>query len=173
MKNYKAFETDRLYIKPTTEEDAKFIFQLLNSPKWLQYIGNRNVTNISDAKTYIKEKMLPQLYQLGFSNYTVIRKEDNVKIGSCGLYNRNGLEDIDIGFAFLPEYEKKGYAYEATNALKHTAFSKFNLKEISAITTKDNINSQNLLVKLGFKLTGTTTLPNDDEVLLLFKISNN
>ncbi|WKB81897.1 GNAT family N-acetyltransferase [Cellulophaga lytica] len=173
MKNYKAFETDRLYIKPTTEEDAKFIFQLLNSPKWLQYIGNRNVTNISDAQTYIKEKMLPQLYQLGFSNYTVIRKEDNVKIGSCGLYNRDGLEGIDIGFAFLEEYERKGYAYEAANTLKHNAFATFNLKEISAITTKDNSSSQNLLVKLGFKLIGTTTLPNDDEVLLLFKISNN
>ena len=173
MKNYKAFETDRLYIKPTTEEDAKFIFQLLNSPKWLQYIGNRNVTNISDAQTYIKEKMLPQLQQLGFSNYTVIRKEDNVKIGSCGLYNRDGLEGIDIGFAFLEEYERKGYAYEAANTLKHNAFATFNLKEISAITTKDNSSSQNLLVKLGFKLIGTTTLPNDDEVLLLFKISNN
>ncbi|MEP0211794.1 MAG: GNAT family N-acetyltransferase [Cellulophaga sp.] len=170
MKNYKAFETDRLYIKPTTEEDAEFIFQLLNSPKWLHYIGDRNISNITDAKTYIKEKMLPQLHQLGFSNYTVIRKEDNIKIGSCGLYNRDGLDGIDIGFAFLPKYEKKGYAYESSKNLKEAAFNIFNLKTISAITTKDNLGSQNLLLKLDLKLVGTTTLPNDTEELLLFKL---
>ncbi|MCL5246935.1 GNAT family N-acetyltransferase [Cellulophaga sp. 20_2_10] len=170
MNNYKVFETDRLHLKPTTEEDAKFIFDLLNSPKWLKNIGDRNIHTLLDAQEYIKTKMLPQLKQLGFSNYTIIRKEDKVKIGSCGLYNRDGLEGIDIGFAFLPEYEKKGYAYEAANKLKEAAFKIFDLKKISAITSKNNIESQNLLLKLGLKLVETITLPNDTEELLLFKI---
>ena len=170
MNNYKVFETDRLHLKPTTEEDAKFIFDLLNSPKWLKNIGDRNIHTLLDAQEYIKTKMLPQLKQLGFSNYTIIRKEDKVKIGSCGLYNRDGLEGIDIGFAFLPEYEKKGYAYEAASKLKEAAFKIFDLKKISAITSKNNIESQNLLLKLGLKLVETITLPNDTEELLLFKI---
>jgi len=83
------------------------------------------------------------------------------------FYSRNR---IDIGFAFLPEYEKKGFAFESSNKLKEVAFSEFDIKIISAITTKDNISSQKLLEKLGLILSGTTKIPNDDEELLLYKI---
>ena len=115
MGPYKTFESERLIIKPTLEEDAAFIFKLFNSPKWLKNIGDRNITSPDMAKDYILTKMQPQLERLGFSNYTLIRKMDHVKIGCCGLYDREGLEGIDIGFAFLPEYEGKGYAYEAAD----------------------------------------------------------
>lgn len=114
--------------------------------------------------------MQPQLERLGYSNYTLVRKIDNVKIGTCGLYDREGLEGIDIGFAFLPEYERKGFAFEAANKIKNVAFNEFGIKVISAITTKNNVSSQKLLEKLGLELTGTTKLPNDNEELLLYKI---
>lgn len=167
---YKSFETERLIIQPTSDSDAKFIFELLNTPKWLTYIGDRNIKTIEDAKKYIKEKMTPQLDRLGYSNYTIIRKQDHQKIGSCGLYDREGLEGIDIGFAFLPEYEKKGFAFEAANRLKDAALNEFGIKSIGAITSKENTSSQKLLEKLGLKPIGTTQLPNEDEELLLYKI---
>lgn len=166
---YKTFETERLIIRPTSENDADFIFQLLNTPKWIEFIGNSNVKSVKDAKKYINTKMIPQLERLGYSNYTLIRKEDNKKIGTCGLYDREGLEGIDIGFAFLPEYEKKGYAFEAAKRIKDAAFNEFGIDSISAITTKDNISSQRLLEKLGLKLTGTTKIQQDKEDLFLYK----
>lgn len=168
MTKYKSFETERLILKPTSEKDAEFVYQILNTPKWIQYIGERNVKTIELAKEYIKNKMTPQLERLGYSNYTMIRKLDNVKIGSCGLYDRDGLKGIDIGFALLPEYENKGYAFEAADKLKNIAFNEFDISEISAITTKDNISSQKLLEKLGLKLIGTTKVPGDEEELLLY-----
>jgi RimJ/RimL family protein N-acetyltransferase len=170
MKKYKTFETERLIIKPTLEEDAEFIFQLLNMPKWTKYIGERNVKTVEQAEHYILEKMKPQLLRLGFGNYTLIRKTDNVKMGTCGLYDREGLEGLDIGFAFLPAYERKGYAFEASEKLKNVAFSEFGINRISAITTKDNFASQRLLEKLGLKKIGTTKVANDDEELLLYRI---
>lgn len=169
---YKTFETERLILRPTSKDDANFILQLLNTPKWIEFIGDRNVKTIEDAKAYINTKITSQLKRLGFANYTLIRKEDNQKIGSCGLYDREGLEDIDIGFAFLPDYEKQGYAFEAANRLKNAAFEEFNIKTICAITTKENFSSQKLLEKLGLKPTGTTQLPNDNEELLVYKIKN-
>ena len=171
MTEYKAFETERLVVKPTLEEDAEFIFELLNSPNWLKYIGNRNVTSVESARKYIKFKMLPQLDRLGFGNYTVIRKSDQAKMGICGLYDRVGLDGLDIGFAFLPKYGRKGYAFESANRLKQIMFDVFGITEIVAVTTYDNVSSQKLLEKLGLKLTGTTKIPNDDEELLLYKIS--
>lgn len=167
---YKSFETERLFIVPTSENDAEFILQLLNTPKWIQNIGDRNVHSVEMARDYIVDRMLSQLKKLGFSNYTLIRKIDNVKIGSCGLYDREGLEGVDIGFAFLPEYERKGFAFEAANKIKDVAFNEFGLKTICAITSKNNSASQKLLEKLGLELKGTTTLPTNNEELLLYKI---
>jgi RimJ/RimL family protein N-acetyltransferase len=108
--------------------------------------------------------------RLGYGNFTVTRKSDRVKIGICGLFDREGLEGIDIGFAFLPEYERKGYAFESADKLKDKAFDEFGIKVINAITSKENIPCQNLLEKLGLQLKGTTKLPNDNEELLLYKI---
>jgi RimJ/RimL family protein N-acetyltransferase len=170
MKKTTAYETERLLIRPTNIEDAEFIFELLNSPKWLKHIGDRKIKTVQDAKVYIETKMLPQFKSLGFSNNTVIRKTDNLKIGTCGLYNRIGLEGVDIGFAFLPAYEKQGYAFEAANKIKQVAIDELGLTEISGISTKDNIASHKLLEKLGLTLQGTINLPNDEEELLLFKL---
>lgn len=170
MKNYKTFETDRLLLKPTTEQDAHFILALLNTPKWHQFIGDRNVKTEEDARQYIHTKMLPQLKKLGFGNYTVIKKEDGSKMGTCGIYDREGLEGVDLGFAFLPEFEKQGYAFEAAQKLKEVAFSVFGLTKMKAITVHENDSSRRLLEKLGFTLAGITKIPNDEEELLLYTI---
>lgn len=167
---YKEFETERLLIKPTSVGDAEFIYQLMNTPKFIKYVGDRDIKSVESAKDYIKTKMLPQLKRLGFSNYTIFRKSDNTKIGTCGLYDREGLDGIDIGFAFLPGYERKGYAYESANRLIQAAFEEFEIEEIKAITSKENISSQRLLEKLGLEMAGTIELPNEDDELLLYKI---
>ncbi|WP_348772853.1 GNAT family N-acetyltransferase [Aquimarina sp. MMG016] len=128
MKEYQSFETERLLLKPTSEEDASFIVELFNTPKWIKNIGDRDVKSIDDAIEYIKSKMTPQLKKLGYSNYTVIRKSDGVKLGTCGLYDRDGLDGIDIGFAFLPQYEKKGYAFESASKILEVGINIFRIK---------------------------------------------
>ncbi len=170
MPNYKTFETERLIISPTTTEDTDFIFELMNTPKWIKNIGQRNIHSKEDAKNYINNKMLPQLEKLGFSNYTVTLKANNTKVGTCGLYKRDGLEGVDIGFAFLPQYEKKGYAFECANKLKDIALPEFGIKKLSAITIKENIASQNLIEKLGLSFIKMINLPNDPEDLMLYSI---
>ncbi|MGO4820513.1 MULTISPECIES: GNAT family N-acetyltransferase [unclassified Flavobacterium] len=167
----KTFETERLFLKPTSVEDAPLLLTLLYSPKWLQYIGDRNVRNIEQAEDYITHKMRPQMERLGFGNFTIIRKDDQHKIGSCGLYDREGLEGIDIGFALLPDYEKKGYAFEAVNKLKDLANEHFKLKEISGITSKKNKASQALLMKIGLKYEKDIVLPNETEEIQFYKLT--
>lgn len=169
----KHFETERLLLIPSNIKDASFYLELLNTPKWLQNIGDRNVKSIEDSKTYIEQKMIPQLEKLGFSNYTVIRKSDNVKLGCCGLYDREGIDGFDIGFAFLPAYEKMGYAYESASKLKEVAITQFKITKISAITIPENKSSQKLLEKLDFDFIKTITIPNDDEKLMLYEYKTN
>ena len=166
---YPDFNTARLYLRPTDEEDAALILELLNTPKWLRFVGNRDVHSIEAARAYIKERMLPQLEKLGYSNYSIIRKSDGVKLGCCGLYDREGLEGVDLGFALLPEYEKQGYAYEASLEIVRAAKEEFGISHIKGITSKDHYASQKLLKKLGMNCTGTVVLPDEDEELLVFQ----
>ncbi|CAM3313837.1 GNAT family N-acetyltransferase [Zobellia roscoffensis] len=165
------FYTDRLELRATSQDDADFIYQLLNSPNWLDYIGDRKIYSKAHAEAYINTKIIPQFKRLGFGNYTIIRKSDRAKIGSCGLYDREGLSNIDIGYALLPEYAKKGYAFEAALKLKEMAFSTFQLEKLCAITSKDNISSQKLLSKLGLESKETITLPGDTIELMLYTIN--
>lgn len=170
MLPYLTFETKRLILQPTTTIDAPFIFELLNSPKWLKYIGDRKVHTIEEAEKYIQIKMLPQLEKFGFGNYSVFRKSDQAKMGICGLYDREGIDGLDLGFAFLPKYEKQGYAYEAASKILRAGFKHFGYDKINAITSKENTASQKLLEKLGFQLKGTTQLAEETEDLLLYSM---
>ena len=142
----------------------------MNTPKFIKYIGDRKISSINDAKNYIKVKMLAQLYLMGYSRYTLINKSNGDKIGICGLYNRAGVDGIDIGFGILPHFERLGYAFESSSRLIKGAFEELEIEEIKAITNQDNISSKNLLKKLGFKLIGKTILPDEKDELLLFEI---
>ena len=170
MNKHEVFESKRLILKPTTEIDAELIFKLLNSPPWLEYVGDREINSIEDAKRYINLKIIPQLKELGYSSYTVLRKVDNIKIGICTLFDRKGMNGVDIGFALLPEFQRKGYAFEATDKLFDIAFNIFDLKELLATTKMKNIPSQKLLEKLGMKLHSTIIHPQDGKEKLLYKI---
>ena len=170
MTNKQIIETKRLKLIPTTVNDADFIVKLLNTPKWLKYIGDRQVKSMDEAINYITTKIRPQIDKLGYGNYTVIRKSDHVKVGTCGLYDREGLSGVDIGFAFLPEFEKQGYAYESSKKLLDVGFSDFGIKSVNAITLPGNKASQKLLEKLGLQFKEMVKLPHDKSELMLYQI---
>jgi len=165
---YESYETDRVIIRPTQLDDASFLLELMNTPKWIRFIGDRKVHSEEDAKKYMEERMFPQLERLGYSNNTVIRKSDHVKIGTCGLYDREGLDGVDIGFAFLPQYEGQGYAFESSNKLMELAQNIWNLRRIGAITLEDNKSSQRLLERLGLRFQKVMKLEEDAEELMYY-----
>ena len=165
----KTYETERFILKPAALEDAEFFLELYNSPKFIENVGDRNLRTITDAENYIRDRFFPQIEKLGFGNYVVIRKEDSQKIGAFGIFERDGLDIMDIGFSFLPQYIGKGYGYEAGAKLRDLAFSEFGLKNLSAITIKTNIPSQKLIEKLGLKFKKTIHLPDDEEELMYYE----
>jgi RimJ/RimL family protein N-acetyltransferase len=165
----KVIETDRLILRWVEEKDAEFIYALLNEPGWLKYIGDKGIRTLEDARNYIQNGPRAMYEREGFGLFLTELKEDHTPIGLCGLIKREGLEDVDIGFAFLSGYQSQGYAYEAASGTLEFA-KNLGLKRIVAITTKDNDSSCRLLEKLGMELDGFVTLPNDTEELKKYKI---
>lgn len=162
-------QTARLSLRELTTDDGAFMLELLNSPDWLTYIGDRKVHNLADARKYLEERNIPSYEKNGFGFYAVVRSEDQTVIGTCGLAQRDFLDHPDIGFAFLPQYFGQGYALEAAQAIMKFAKEDLGLSHILAFTLPSNAPSIRLLEKIGLRNTGTINVPDDPEELLLFE----
>lgn len=163
-------ETERLKIRPLTTEDADFILELLNDPSFIKNIGDRNVRSIADAQAYILNGPVTSYTKNGFGLCLVTLKETGESMGMCGLINREQLEDIDLGYAFLPRYWSKGYALEAAKAMLEFGWDTAELKRIVAITDPSNTPSNRVLEKLGFVFEKMVKIAVDDIDLNLYAI---
>ncbi|HEX8638864.1 MAG TPA: GNAT family N-acetyltransferase [Pyrinomonadaceae bacterium] len=161
-------ETERLILREIVERDAEFIFNLLNQPSFIKYIGNRSVHSIEVAREFIESRYRQSYREHGFGLYTVELKENNMPIGICGFVKRETLPEADIGFAFLPQFERKGFAFESADAVLKYGRDVLGLKRVLAITTIDNESSGRLLAKLGFKFERLIKQPPSEEELKLF-----
>lgn len=164
----KILETERTILREVTETDAEFILDLLNQPSFIKYIGDRNLRTVEQAREYIESRFVASYKQFGFGMFAVVLKETNEPIGICGFVRRDTLPDADIGFAFLPQFERKGYAFETAEALMRYGKEKLNLTRVLAITSQDNEASGKLLEKLGFKFERLIETPPVAEELKLF-----
>ncbi|WP_421976232.1 GNAT family N-acetyltransferase [Roseivirga seohaensis] len=144
-------ETERLRLEEGTPDDQVFIFTLLNSPNWIEFIGDRGIESLTDAENYIKNVLIKSYKQTGFGLYKVILKQDNSPIGLCGFLQRDFLDHPDIGYAILPKHEGKGYTSEAAKAMLEYGRSTLGFKTILAITSSKNSASQRLLQKIGLE----------------------
>jgi RimJ/RimL family protein N-acetyltransferase len=100
-------ETKRLRLREFTLEDTAFILDLLNSPGWLRYIGDRGVKTEEQAKNYLLNGPIKSYTKNGYGLSMVERKDDNKPIGMCGIIKRDTLENPDIGFAFYLNSREK------------------------------------------------------------------
>jgi RimJ/RimL family protein N-acetyltransferase len=165
----RVLETGRLILRRLTVEDAPFMLGLLNEPSWLRFIGDRGVRTLEDARNYIARGPVDMYERLGFGLYaTALKEDESAPIGICGLVKRDGLEDVDIGFAFLPKFWGKGYACEAASAVMAYAKSVVGLERIVAITAVDNESAARLLEKIGLRFEKMVRLSDDGEEIRLF-----
>ena len=161
--------TQRLSIRPFTLDDVDFIVALLNDPAWLAHIGDRGVRDAHAARGYLLEGPLAAQARHGFALWAVERCEAPGRpVGMCGLIRREGLDDVDLGYAFLPEGRGRGYAREAAAAVLTHGFDALGLRRIVAITTLDNTASGRVLEAIGMRFERRLRVPGHDADSLLF-----
>jgi RimJ/RimL family protein N-acetyltransferase len=163
-------ETERMVLRQFCLDDASFILTLVNTPSWIAFIGDKNIHSIEAAEQYLIDGPMKSYAANGFGLSAVISKETNSPIGMCGLVNRDSLEDIDIGFALLPQYTGHGYAYEVASATMHHAKHSLGIQKVIAITDPKNISSIKLINKLGLQFEKTVELGINDSALLFSPI---
>ncbi|MDB5129573.1 GNAT family N-acetyltransferase [Mucilaginibacter sp.] len=164
------FQSANLDIRRFNLNDDAFIFELLNTPAWKQFISDRNIDSREDAVNYILNGPLASYNKYGYGAWLVTLKDTQQPIGMCGFFKRDYLDKPDLGFAFLPGFEGRGLAYEASVASLAHIRESYDLDGLYATTTADNIRSQRLLERCGFTPTGLVTTP-EAETLLLYTLS--
>ena len=163
-------ETERLTLRPATLDDADFVLRLLNEPSFLRFIGDRGVRTLDDARRYIADRFIASYERHGFGLWVVERKDAPGAIGLSGLVKRDALPDPDIGFAFLPEFWSRGYAFESAAAVKDYAVRTLRLPRVLAITNPDNAGSIRIVEKLGLEFVRLMRLSEESNEVRLFAL---
>ena len=148
----KVLETQRLALRRMVPSDAPFMLDLLNDPAWIRYIGDRGVRTIEGAREYLETRIISAYERLGFGLWMVEHRQERRPMGICGLVKRDALPEVDLGFAFMPQYRGQGYAYESALAVREHATRALGLARLLAITSPVNVDSARLLGRLGFAL---------------------
>jgi [ribosomal protein S5]-alanine N-acetyltransferase len=161
------FETERLILRELNLGDAAFILELLNEPGFIKYIGDKGVRSLADAENYLEQGPLDSYLRNGYGLYAVVLRDGSV-IGMCGLVNRIGLDDPDIGFAFLSRYGSRGFAAEAAKATMEFGRTQLKIPKIVAIVTPENAKSVAVLTKIGLRFERLIRLREGAEEVGLF-----
>lgn len=161
-------ETQRLVLRRLELADAGFILEITNDPDWLRHIGDRGIRSLDDACRYISDGPCAMYERHGFGLYLVGLRDGGTPIGLCGLIKRDWLDDVDIGFAFLPAFRGCGYALEAAAATLEYGRAILGLHRIAAIVSPGNADSLRLLGRLGMRLERSVLPPNETSSLCLY-----
>ena len=163
---YCEIKTSRLNIRPINLVDSRFMLELVNTKGWLKYIGDRKVHTVTDAEQYIQRILDNTLYF-----YHVIEvSNSNEPVGVISFLKRDSQQYYDIGFAMLPNFERRGIAFEACTAYMHAIQADQAFENLIAICLPNNEPSIALLKKLGF--TFQKKFEQGDEVLALYGVKD-
>ena len=163
-------ETERLALRRLVPDDAEFMLRLLNDPDWIRFIGDRGVRSVDAARDYLANGPIAMYALQGFGLYLVELKDAALPIGICGLIKRAGLDDPDLGFAFLPQFRGQGYGFESARAVLDYGRSVLGMRRVVAITSPDNQDSIKLLQRVGFRFERMVRLADDDDEVTLFAV---
>lgn len=163
--------TDRLLLRQFNLSDTAFILELLNSPGWINFIGDRGVRTVKDAEEYLLTGPMESYRKNGFGLAMVALKESGTGIGMCGLIKRESLADVDIGYALLPAFTGRGYAFEIAAATLAYGKNELGLSRIVGITDPKNEHSIKLLRKLGLQFEKMVKFGNEGLESKFFAVS--
>ena len=147
---FKELETDRLFLKNISSQDRDFVLAQFSNDEVNKYLFDAEpTTDIQSADEIIDFYNQPE--PRGHHRWVIIRKDDSVKLGTCGFHCWDRQADCcDIGYDLFPDFWGKGYMSEAMQAILDFAKSNMGIKKINACIYIENDKSIKLVEKYGF-----------------------
>jgi RimJ/RimL family protein N-acetyltransferase len=166
-------KTERLAIRPVRADESEAAYQHLRAIGWVDE-AKIEAEQREAAYHYVQwlsmnHLALDRLHQPPYGDRAIALRETDKLIGLCGIVpyisdfsvfpsfggtDEPGLAQAEVGlmWAISPAYWRQGYGSEAAQALVEYAFGDMRLHRLIATTEHDNIASQAVMRKLGFRL---------------------
>ncbi|KIL53071.1 GNAT family N-acetyltransferase [Jeotgalibacillus campisalis] len=153
-KKFPDIETDNFRLREVTKNDAKDLFVYLSDEDVVNHMGLAPAKQVEDTLDEIN--WYKSIFQDGTGiRWGITRKNEGRVIGSCGFLNiAHSHSRAEIGFEVHKEYWGKGVAGEALQAVLGYGFDQLGFERIQALIEPENIASQKLVEKHGFKREG-------------------
>jgi RimJ/RimL family protein N-acetyltransferase len=142
-------ETENLYLRRFTLDDAEAYWPLTSMPEILRYTGEQPQASLDEVRHILRTRPLKDYATRGYGRMACIEKSSGRLVGFSGLKFLEDLNEVDIGYRFLPECWGKGYATESARVLMQQGASEHGIERIVGLVHPDNIGSVRVLKKLG------------------------
>jgi RimJ/RimL family protein N-acetyltransferase len=143
-------QTDRLLIREITLSDVPRLYELYEDESITKYMEPL-FPQIEQEFVYTKD-YINNIYKFyGYGMWVIVEKSSSLVIGRVGLENREGFDGLELGFMLGVDYQHKGYAYEACNAVLRYAVTELGQSNFCAYVDENNVPSIKLCLKLGFR----------------------
>lgn len=143
-------ETDRCYIRETTEADVDSFYRIYNDPSIVQYMESL-YPEIEQEKKYVREYIDKVYAFYNFGIWTVLYKPTGEVIGRAGFSYREGYADPELGFIIGVTWQKQGLAGEVCRALLKYGRDELGFDKVQTMVHPKNLPSLSLCDKLGFQ----------------------
>jgi [ribosomal protein S5]-alanine N-acetyltransferase len=144
--------TKRLKLELINNSHIDNVYKLYSSEKVCKFFDIEPFINQEQAIEHVRRWL--ELFESKTQIRYAILKDD-IFIGTCGLYLINNRHQrACLGYDLDPDFWGNGYAYEAVEAMINKSQITFNLHRIQAEVMQNNIESINLLEKMGFQKEG-------------------
>jgi RimJ/RimL family protein N-acetyltransferase len=144
-------ETTNLILRPFTLDDAEAWLPLISLPEIIRYTGDTPTSSVEEAREILRSRPLRDYAVHGFGRMAVIEKASGRLVGFSGLKYVAELDEVDIGYRFLPDCWGKGYATESARAVMEQDAREHGARRIVGTVHPDNPASGRVLEKLGLR----------------------
>ena len=165
-----SLQTERLDLRRFTPGDADLMLAVWNDPDFVKHVGDRGIRTVDEARSALSDGILSMYSDLGYGPYCITLRDSGQRIGVCGLFKRDVLDDPDIGFGLLPRHRRDGIAWEAADAVLSEAREVLGFERVTAIVSPGNEASVKLIEKLGLVYAGPIRMPGDEEDVSLYAV---
>ena len=157
-------ETARLFLREFAEDDAEWFFRLNSDPKVLQFVPDKALLNVEQARQILLDHPIADYRKHGFGRGACILKSTGEPIGFAGLKYLEELGEVDVAYRLMPAHCGQGFATEAALASVRYGFANLGLKQIIGLAMSENIASVRVLEKAGLRRIGQVSFLGHDFV---------
>jgi len=145
-------ETERLILRELTLDDAGFYFRHFNITEIVKGCCFPGPKSLDAAREELELYCINPFKENSGIRWGIVMKGNNELIGTCGFTHWWKNEHRgEIGYDLNPAYWRQGIMTEALHAILKYGFESMDLNKIQALIDSENVRSQKLVLRLGFK----------------------